>query len=128
MEAGELATQANDLLGVYRDALLVDPFYRIKVEIVEGDFISICVMDASSPLTWILRLNPARHDDVADVSYSVFDALLRVLFYALEVAGPGKEEEAKNGLISRLATSLATILSVSEPEPEPIADGQGPDS
>lgn len=122
MEASVLVTTAGELLELYREALILDPFYRIKVEIAEGDFISNCSLDKTSPLTWVLRLNPARHDETEDVAYSVLEALLRVLFYTVEIAGPEKAEEARDGLISRLAMSLAGILPLTASEPEPNTD------
>lgn len=117
MTPAEIAATADDLLGFYFSALLVDPFCRVKVEVVEGDFVSVCALD-TAPLTWTLKLNPVRHKDEHDVQYSVIEGLLQVLFYQLDIAASDKTKEARQALVSRLATAVAGFLPLNSNEDE----------
>lgn len=122
MDAAVLVQSANELLEYYRNALLVDPFYRVKTEISEGDYVSTCTTDGCAPLTWVLKLNPARHDSIEDIQYSVIEALLKVLFHVIDVADPNRVAEAKEGLVSRLATAIAGLPIVNDEQANPEDD------
>jgi hypothetical protein len=117
MEPSEIIKKADELIDAYRTVLLVDPFVRLKLEIMDGDFISSCIQD-DAPLTWILRLNPALHLSVEDIQYSVVEAIINILFYPLETADMAKRDEVKKALVSRLATAIATLLPTELEQPQ----------
>lgn len=115
MNASDLAYVAEELLAAYREVLLIDPFYKIVVEIVEGDYISTCEPDAA-PLSWVIKLNPSRHQEIEDIQYSVVEGLLVVLFSAIDI---DKENEGRKGLISRLSVAISNLLPVDLAEDDP---------
>lgn len=109
MEVSELTEVAEEFIDFYREILLVDNYFEIKVEAVEDDFICAC-KTGSSPLTWVIQLNPSRHSDVKDVQLSVIEGVLRVLFHGLETTDLAKRAEFQDGLISRLRDGISELL------------------
>lgn len=111
MERAELATFAEELVEAYRSVLLIDPFIKLTVDLnSEGDFISSCIKD-KAPLTWILRLNPNRHDSIEDIQYSVVQALLEVMFsdFSFITESPSVLEEVRSRIIGRLSTAISSL-------------------
>lgn len=115
MNIAEIAESAEELLEYYREVLLVDRYFGIKIEIAEGDFISKSELD-SKPLGWVITLNPERHSDVKDVQLSVLEGVLAVLFEVLEDKDKDKRKIATNGLISRLRDAIAELPFMGEDE------------
>lgn len=111
MNSVELHEVASSLLGVYREALLIDPFIKISIEICDGDFTSNCMRDAI-PMAWKLQLNPNRHVDILDAQYSIVEALLVVLFDDLSLVNQDfAVNEVRRRIISRLSTAMCQLLS-----------------
>jgi len=115
MDIVEIAEVAQDLLDLHRDTLHIDPFIKISVEIVVGDYVSQCKKDLTSVLSWIVRLNPERHNDLYDVQYSIFEAILNIMFSEYK-NGLAEDEvkEVTKGIISRLATSFSVLFEEDE--------------
>ena len=108
MKVSELADLAEQVLEFHRGNLLVDPFFRITIEITEGDFISKCVKD-DSPLSWKIILHPGRHRGWVDVQYSIVESLLAVLF-------DGVENDRLPGVIARLSTAICNVYAEADDE------------
>jgi len=113
MDRVELADIADQMVIAYRDILLLDPFYKINVEVTEGDFYCNCMKEEKSSLSWIIQVNPSQHNDEYDVQYSILEALLKVLFCPL-----GEDSEEKSGVIARLTTTFCNLLSGEDDEEE----------
>jgi hypothetical protein len=103
MDLVELTDEAVRRLEALRTVLLIDPFFKIEIEISRGDFYSECVPDPKSPLAWTIRLNSDKHESNSDINYSIVEGLLKILMSNLI----GTEKE---GVISRLATSYSNLL------------------
>lgn len=104
-----LTDEAVRRLETLRTALLVDPFFKINIEIAAGDFYSECVVDTNSPLAWTIRLNADKHESYSDINYSIVEGLLKILLTNLS----GVE---KDGVISRLATSYSNLIDDGDDE------------
>lgn len=104
MNRAAISETAEVLIDSYRELMCIDQFYKIKVEIVVGDFISLCEADASSTASWVLKLNPDRHNDNLDIKQSVIDCLLNIIFRY--VGSSEFREEA----LARVASTLSTLL------------------
>ena len=104
MERSLISETAEALVDSYRDVLCIDQFYKIKIEIIEGEFISLCEVDINSPASWILKINPERHTDFLDIKQSVIDCLLRIIFRYITVS------EFREEVISRIASAFSTLL------------------
>lgn len=111
MDRSDLIEGAEYLISIYRDILNIDPFYKLSVEVVEGDYVSVCIKDELAA-SWLLKLNPQRHNDAVDIQYSVIEALLRILFKDIE------SSEKIDELISRLMVSFVNLLPIEEEEEE----------
>lgn len=111
MNRDEILSIAIEYVSAFKEVLMIDPFWNIKVEIAEGDFVNECSPEQTSPLSWIIRLNPSRHLEESDIKYSVLESLIGILFEPLE----GTFND-KNGLIARISTVICNILSVEESE------------
>lgn len=111
MNRVELAELADKLLEAHRSTLLIDPFFKISVEVVEGDLYAECVADAKSSLAWIIRLDPEKHEDIYDIQYSIVESLIRITMGPLE--GPEKD-----GIIARITTSFCNVFSEDEEQEE----------
>lgn len=110
MQSSELILAAEHFLGLYRDLLLIDPFYRISVDVVDGDWISQCKPDGAA-LSWRISLNAERHNDLLDVKMSIVDGLLRVMFSDFDRVGKCEGyAEIRDGILARLATVFSTLL------------------
>ena len=107
MKVSELADLAEQLLEVHRQTLLIDPFFKITIEISEGEYISSLVKESTSALTWKIKLHPMRHNSIADTQYSIIDALIQILF-------DGIEGEKVTAVTARLTSALCEIFSESE--------------
>lgn len=112
MDRTELVETAEILLEEYKKLLFLDPYFKIKIEIMEMQAASECIEDLS-PATWILRLNPEKHIDIIDVQISVIDSILKVLSRDLP---PSKKLEE---FISKITHSFVQALMPQEPQ-EPI--------
>lgn len=117
MNSIQLLETAEQMLDLYREALLIDGFVKITTEIADGDFISQTIKD-SAAFSWKLKLNPARHQDVIDIQYSVVDCLLNVLFedFSLIESNSAIILEYKKRLVSRLAAAICGMMALSEKE------------
>ena len=110
MQISQLAEMAEQMLDMHRRTLLVDPFFKITIEISEGDYISRCTKETSA-LTWKIRLNPARHNGFQDIQYSIFESLLLIIF--------DSENTEKNlAIIARLTQSFCDMFSGSDDDDE----------
>lgn len=109
MDRVELADLADRLLDAHRSTLLIDPFFKISIEVVEGESYAECVKDESSPLAWIIKLDPEKHLDAYDIQYSVVESLIGIVMNPLE-------GEEKGGIIARLTTSICNCFSDDEEE------------
>lgn len=111
MQASEVASNAEDLLTAYKQLLLIDPFFRIVVEPADSEVVSECKPDGNA-LTWKLKLSPSRHQDLADVRYSVLDGLLRVLFAEMDRINSTDKSylETRDAIIARLTSVLCNLL------------------
>lgn len=117
MNRSELAEVAQEVLEEHRSTLNIDPFIKISLEIVEGDYISVCTKDRASALSWIIRLNPDRHVDLYDINESVFEGLFTILLSDLDLpVDDSHRKEIKKGIISRLAVSLSALFALEEEE------------
>jgi hypothetical protein len=121
MEASTLLDVASTLLVAHRDALLLDPFVKISLDAVDGNFTSECVKD-NSPLSWRIKLNPARHDDVIDVQYSIVEAILHIMFNDLSLVGNDLIDEHSRRLVSRLTAAVCQMMDLSENEEQELPD------
>lgn len=123
MDRVELSEIAHQVLEEHRDTLNIDRFFKISLEIVEGDFVSLCVKDRSSALSWVIRLNPDRHQDLYDINESIFDGLFTILLSDLDMPlDEAHRKEIKKGIISRLAVSLSALFV---PDEEDYLEGNG---
>lgn len=113
MDRVDLADIADQMVTAYREILLLDHFYKISVEVTEGDFYCNCIKDEKSPLSWIIQVNPSNHKDEYDVQYSILEALLKILFYPLE-----QDTENKRAIIARLTTTFCNLLGGDDEEEE----------
>lgn len=103
MDRVALIEIAESLLVEYRDLLIIDPFFRIKIEIVEDQYVSKCLED-SLVASWIIKLNPSQHHDNIDVQTSILEALLQIQCRHL----PHSKEREE--VISRLTVAFANLL------------------
>jgi hypothetical protein len=119
MQPAELIEMANTLLSMHRDALIIDHFVKISIEISDGDFVSECIKD-SAAFSWRLKLNPSRHNDLIDVQYSIVDGLLTIMFddFSLIEHNSNMIIEYKKRLISRLTAAICRMMDFSETEEE----------
>lgn len=122
MEAGQLIEMADTLLAVYKDALLIDPFIKISIDISDGNFVSECTKD-SAALSWRIKFNPTRHSDIADVQYSIVESILIIMFddFSLIESNSGIIGEYRKRLISRLTTSICQMMNFSDNDQEESA-------
>lgn len=104
MDRVELADLAERLLDAHRATLLIDPFFKISVEVVEGEYHSQCIKDEGSSLSWIIRLNPEKHDDAYDIQYSIVESLIGIIMTPLS-------GEEKGGIVARLTTAVCNCFS-----------------
>lgn len=111
MQSSELALLAEELLGSYRDFFLIDPFFRITVDVSELDSVSKCEPDTGA-LSWRIRLSPSRHLDLNDVKYSVVDGLLRIMFAEADRVSKRDDSwpEARDAVLVRLVTIFCNLL------------------
>jgi len=125
MIASDLVLLAEHFLAMYRELLLVDPFYRITVEVSDGDFISRCQPEPGSPLSWRIRLNPDRHNDFHDAKFSIVDGLLRIMFVELDRVSKSDENyaEVRDAVLIRLATIIGGLLP--DEAETAVDDGEG---
>lgn len=107
MNRVDLAEVASELLDYHKESLLIDPFVKISIEIVDGDFVSVCEKVPSSPLSWVLKINPERHSDLFDVHYSVLSGLITTLFSSVYCGLDALRKESLDGAIARLSAALA---------------------
>lgn len=119
MNGSDVAFLAEELVESYRELLLIDPFFKIGVEIGDGDFISTC-KPSSSPLSWKITLNAVRHVDAEDIQYSVVEGLLAILFH--EMPDDSKHKKKKNALIARLSTAISNLLPVDFAEEDDVLE------
>lgn len=127
MLSSDLTLAAEHFLVLYRDLLLIDPFYRISVDVVDGDWISQCKPDGAA-LSWRISLNAERHRDVLDIKMSIVDGLLRVMFADFDRVGKSENyAEIRDGILARLATVLSNLLpdSLEETADEEVGQQQG---
>lgn len=103
MKVSELAELAEQLLEMHRTDLLMDPFFKINIEISEGDYISRCQKD-EMPLSWKIKLHPGRHQALVDVQYSIVESLLWILFDEV----PGDKVRA---IIARLSSAFCALYA-----------------
>ena len=120
MDRAELVSVAETLLSEYREILFLDPYFKIKVEVVEDDFISLCSED-SSPATWILKLNPNRHNDIIDIQLSVIDCLLKILARDLP------QSKRLDEVLSKITHAVAQLLAPAEDETESVSEEETED-
>ena len=104
MDRAELIELAQTYLEGHRDTLMIDGFFKINVEVSEGDFHSKCESDDKAPLSWTIKLNPEKHSDAYDVQYSIIESLLAILL------GPLSGDE-KGGVIARIATAFCSCFA-----------------
>lgn len=107
MDASELADGVEQLVEAYRGALNIDPFFKINIEILDGDFVCECEKDSKSALAWTIKLNPSRHKDIYDIQYSTVEALINILFEPLGSA----DKDVKNGIVARLTEAFCNIIA-----------------
>lgn len=118
MDRLELLELAEEILDLHKEDLLVDPFVRIKIEIIEDNFTSKCIQDVS-PMSWIIRLNPEKHSDIFDVQYSVIEAILQILFDDFRLAKDSESiKEIQERIIARLTTSFCDVFSANDTDEE----------
>lgn len=116
MLAASILQIATTLVSVYREALLLDPFVKISLDLADGAFTSECTRD-TPPLAWRIKLNPSRHNDAIDVQYSIVDAVLQIMFDDLSPIDDNKLLfEYKRRLISRLTTAICQMMDASDVE------------
>lgn len=120
MDAAELINTANTLLTVHRDALLIDPFVKISIDINDGNFVSECSKDIAA-LSWRIKLNPSRHNDVIDVQYSIVESILNIMFDDFSLLEDRSDviTEYKKRLVSRLTAAICQMMDFSESDQEP---------
>lgn len=106
MDASELADGAEQLVEAYRSALNIDPFFKITVEVTDGDLVCECIKDPRSALSWVIRLSPSRHKDVYDIQYSVVESLIGILFEPLGEL----DRDKKSGVVARLSESFCNLV------------------
>jgi len=115
MDRVELADLADQLLEAYRSKLLIDPFFKVSIEVVEGTFHSNCTKDDKVPLSWVVQLNPEKHSDVYDIQYSVVESLIKIIMTPLEGA-------EKDGIIARLTTAMCNVSLEEESDDVEVED------
>jgi hypothetical protein len=102
MERADIIAIAETLIAHYKGVLHVDPYYVIKVELVVFDGICKCTEDPT-PTTWVISLNPDRHNDEVDVQLSVICGVLSVLLRDIP------ESKSKSEVISKLTHAIFTL-------------------
>lgn len=112
LTVSELADLADKLLEGHRDTLIVDPFFKLRIEIQEGDFTSKCIRDEKSTDSWIICLNPSRHSDAFDIQYSIVESLIQISF----------ERYDRESVIARLTTAVCNIFEEQAEEYEEDED------
>ena len=118
MDRSLISEIAENLIVAYRDILYIDPFYKIKVEIIVGEFISKCEVEVSSAASWILKLNPDRHIDLLDIKQSVLDCLIKIIFRYVDPSTALEEAH------SRITAALTAVLpDLSDEADEEVSDG-----
>ena len=118
MERSDLQSATEYLLELYRDILNIDPYFQVKVEITEGSFESRCEEDGKAA-SWVLKINPERHQDIVDIQFSVLDTLTRIIFRHMEKT-PHSEEA-----ISRITTAFVQLLPTDGEEGEDEEEEDG---
>ena len=111
MLTSDLVLASEHFLAMYRELFLIDPFFRIRIDVIDGDWISKCQTD-NVALSWVVILNPNRHEGPDDVKHSIIDGLLRVMFTEVDRASKRDEGyvEMREGVIVRLATVFGNLL------------------
>lgn len=122
IERGELLSYAEQFLELHRGSLFIDPFYTIKLEIVEGDFFSDVIRDDKSALSWIVKINPSKHADEYDVQYSIVESLIKIICEPL-----GGDPHTKSGVIARLTKSFADLFTERAEGEDGTTEGENED-
>lgn len=120
MERADLINFAELYVEEYRSILNIDPYYKISVELVESDKASEC-LEASSPATWLIRLDPTKHVDVIDIQMSIIGCVLSILFR--DIPASKKTEEVMSKLthaILQLTVQSQDEEQISEDLPEDL--------
>lgn len=117
MTDSEFISESEDLLLVLRDTLNIDPFVKIELEIVREDIVSECVKNSKSAMSWIIKLNPERHDDSYDICYSIIESLLKVLLSDIDsFSDPAHKKEHIKAIIAKLSTAFCCLLEEEDDE------------
>lgn len=107
----EMVNLAEKWLSFFSSTLNIDPFCRISIEVVEGDFISRLKI-FPSPHTYSIQMNPNKHQDELDVQNSVIQELLNILFEDLSLFESRVENLAhfKARIISKLTMAFCSLV------------------
>lgn len=111
MDQIELLYMAGELALVYRDILKVDPVVKMVFRALPGDYDSRSEKDPVNHLSWIVYLNPSKHDSVEDIQYSVIDGLLSVLMEEFDLLESTVHlKEIKGRLKVKLNLAFSNLL------------------
>lgn len=110
MERAHLVEQAEAYTELIRATLAIDAFYKISVEVSEGDYIFLLEEDKKSALSWKIILNPREHKDEYDIVYSVTEGLVNVLMHKVEMTPELK------GVIAKITTCICNLMIGSDSE------------
>lgn len=122
MYSKELLEIAEEVLEAHRVNLLVDDFVKIELDITQGDFISNLI-EGHSPMSWIIQLNPERHDSVYDVQYSVIESLMEILFDELRLVDSKENINlVKKRIIARLSAAFCNLFEEGDDLEEEFED------
>lgn len=125
MDAAELLHTSSTLLEVHRNALIIDPFVKISIDLCDGDFVSECKKD-NAALSWRIKLNPNRHNDIIDVQYSIVEALLLIMFDDFSLIDNSNAiSEYQKRLVSRLTAAICQMMDLSDDEPDQELSDEG---
>jgi len=114
MDRVELTKLAEEMLEEHEQDLLIDPFIQIKIEVTEGSFTSNCIK-GPSPMSWIIQLNPEKHNSIFNIQYSILESLFLIIFDDLKLAtDKSSQNEIQGRIIARLTSAFCEIFSNDE--------------
>jgi|AACY02.14.fsa_nt_gi hypothetical protein len=119
MLVSEVISLSEKWLSFFSTTLNIDPFCRVSLEVVEGDFISRLKV-LPSPYSYSIQLNPARHMDELDVQNSIIQELLNILFEDISLYDSQIENLShfKSRIISKLTMAFCSLVVEGEQESE----------
>lgn len=122
MLASEILSVAEEVLEAHRQTLFMDPFIKIDLGVLTEDSkASRCIKSSETPLSWEIKLNIDKHQDMYDVHYSIFEGLLTIIFSQLDRCLESDRQEVTLGIVNRLAATLSSHYDEDIEEEDPLA-------